>query len=143
MQGTRIERRSGHLRSTRRDVQLLVAVVEEIEPLVEQPGAQQLTAHRRTCAIGTDHDIGTGANLAAPGFEHHLSRRRVELDELMVEHDLPRGPVLGGIEQGMIERRPTDRVDRQVTAGEYGWKSSGPCTGWIIRPRIGKASAMT
>ena len=61
----------------------------------------------------------------------------------MVEDDLHAGRRLGGVEQGVVERRPADRVDRPVTVGEYGWKSSGPSTGWIIRPRIGRASAMT
>ncbi len=114
VQGLRIE---GELASRvqRRDVQLLVAVVEEVESLVERAGGEQLATHRRACAVGADHDVGVGENLAGRRLERHRAGLRIEPDELMVEHHPHSGSGLGGIEQGLVERCPADRVDRPIS----------------------------
>ena len=111
VQRVRVER---EVPAQRRDRQLLVAVVEEVHALVQQPVRQQLPAHRGAGAVGAQHDRRLRRDRALRGLEAQRAVGRVEPDQPVVEDDPHSGQRGGLVQQGVVQRTPADRVDRPV-----------------------------
>jgi hypothetical protein len=100
----------------RRDRQLLVPVVQEIDALVEQARTEELAANRRARAIGAEHDVGVRAAVAEP----HAPVHGVEAGEPMSEVDGHVGVRERGVKQSVVQRAPADRVDGAVARRAVG-----------------------
>ena len=112
-----------------RDVQLLVAVVEEVEVLVERPGTEQLAAHGRTGAVGAEHDVGVRQRLAATASRTSstsVARVQVDVDQPVVERGPPRPAPPRRRRAGRVLSAALliELIARSPSA-LYGWKSSG------------------
>ena len=125
VQRARVE---GELPALGRDVQLLVAVVEEVEALVDGAGAEQLPAHRGSGAVGAEHDVrrrrapcraGVSNTIVAglPGRARRAGGRRAT--------STPGAASAASSRAWLSAARLIELIARSPSS-EYGWKSSGP-----------------